>query len=293
MIGFQLRQGRANCGHKGYIPPWSPLDLFAHGEDGAWYTPADEATIFQTATGETPTTTAGQRIGLLLDKRFGLVRGPERLVNGSFADTSAWTLSAPWSIAGGKLTCVNAGQNISAFQSGAVEAGKKYEISITVDAITSGYLTVSLRNGWASTYLPGPGNHTLFLTAGSSSDLMIVPAVAGTSAVVSHVSCRELPGNHASNSIQSQSPLRKDNPLTVDYDGVDDHLDTAFLTALGSSCTVARSIPGTGAQILTAQTVGTSFSDNVDNCGLIIVNRALTVPEMTGLTSYLNALAGV
>lgn len=293
MQGFQLRQGRANCGRSGYTPPWSPGALFANGENGVWQVPADEATIFQTATGETPTTTAGQRIGLLLDKRFGLTRGPERLLNGSFADTSAWTLAAPWTIASGTLTCVNAGQNLNAFQSGAVEAGKKYEVTITVDAITSGYLQVALRNGWSSGYLPGAGTHTLFLTAGSSSDLMLVPAVAGTSAVVSHVSCRELPGNHASNSMLTRCPLRKDNPITVDYDGVDDYLDTPFLAALGSSCTVARAVPGVGATILTGQTVGTSFVDNVDHCGLIIVDRALTGPETAGLTAYLNGLAGV
>ena len=48
-----------------------------------------------------------------------------------------------------------------------------------------------------------------------------------------------------------------------------------------------------GAQILTGQTIGTSFVDNVDHYGLVIVDRALTGPETVGLTAYLNALAGV
>uniref|UniRef100_UPI00258CD073 hypothetical protein n=1 Tax=Pseudomonas sp. TaxID=306 RepID=UPI00258CD073 len=66
-----------------------------------------------------------------------------------------------------------------------------------------------------------------------------------------------------------------------------------FPASLGAACTVARSIPGVGAQILTSQTIGTSFVDNVDNCALIIINRALTAAETTNLTNWLNWRAGV
>ena len=42
-------------------------------------------------------------------------------------------------------------------------------------------------------------------------------------------------------------------------------------------------------QILTGQTVGTTFSDTTDHAGLVIINRALTPSETTALTAYLAA----
>lgn len=87
--------------------------------------------------------------------------------------------------------------------------------------------------------------------------------------------------------------MLRDTPRRIDYDAVDDSLGITFPASLSAACTVARSIPGVGAQILTGQTIGTSFTDNVDNCGLVIVNRALTAAELANLTRYLNQRAGV
>lgn len=42
--------------------------LFAAGEQGAWYDPADMATLFQDSAGTTPVTAAGQPVGKILDK---------------------------------------------------------------------------------------------------------------------------------------------------------------------------------------------------------------------------------
>lgn len=47
---------------------WSPLDLFASGEQGAWYDPSDFDTLFQDAAGTTPVTAVGQPVGRILDK---------------------------------------------------------------------------------------------------------------------------------------------------------------------------------------------------------------------------------
>ncbi len=48
---------------------WSPLDLFAAGEQGAWYDPSDLTTLYQDSAGTTPVTAVEQYIGLMLDKR--------------------------------------------------------------------------------------------------------------------------------------------------------------------------------------------------------------------------------
>lgn len=47
---------------------FSPLSLFASGEQGAWYDPSDLSTLFQDAAGTTPVTSAGQPVGLMRDK---------------------------------------------------------------------------------------------------------------------------------------------------------------------------------------------------------------------------------
>jgi hypothetical protein len=47
---------------------FSPITLFANGEQGAWYDPSDITTLFQDSAGTTPVTAVGQPVGLLLDK---------------------------------------------------------------------------------------------------------------------------------------------------------------------------------------------------------------------------------
>ena len=49
-------------------PSFSPLSLFANGEQGAWYDPSDTTTLFQDSAGTTPVTASGQPVGLMLDK---------------------------------------------------------------------------------------------------------------------------------------------------------------------------------------------------------------------------------
>jgi len=48
--------------------PFSPLQLFAAGEQGAWYDPSDLSTLFQNAAGTTPVTAVEQPVRLMLDK---------------------------------------------------------------------------------------------------------------------------------------------------------------------------------------------------------------------------------
>lgn len=97
--------------------------------------------------------------------------------------------------------------------------------------------------------------------------------------------------NHARQSTADARPFYKTGPARIDFDGVDDALVTMFATSLGSDCTVGRAVPGTGAQILTGQTIGTSFTASDDYSALVIVDRALTSVETKQLTAYLNARA--
>lgn len=47
---------------------FSPLTLFAAGEQGVWYDPSDFSTMFQDSAGTTPVTAVEQPVGLILDK---------------------------------------------------------------------------------------------------------------------------------------------------------------------------------------------------------------------------------
>lgn len=47
---------------------FSPLTLFASGEQGVWYDPSDFSTMFQDSAGTTPVTAVGQPVGKILDK---------------------------------------------------------------------------------------------------------------------------------------------------------------------------------------------------------------------------------
>jgi len=49
-------------------PVWTPANLFASGEQGAWYDPSDFSTMFQDSAGTTPVTAVGQTVGKILDK---------------------------------------------------------------------------------------------------------------------------------------------------------------------------------------------------------------------------------
>mgnify|MGYP003641774913 CR=1 FL=1 len=52
----------------GPVSTFGVNSLFANDEEGAWYDPSDLSTLFQDSAGTTPVTTAGQPVGLMLDK---------------------------------------------------------------------------------------------------------------------------------------------------------------------------------------------------------------------------------
>lgn len=282
---------------------WNPRALFALGESGCIHDQSDVSTLFQDSAGTSGVTAPGQTLGRILDKRFGLALGGELISNGSFdATTAGWTaVNSSLSVVGGKLVITAAGGvQARATQTITTEAGKTYRASVVArkpNGLTPS--TGMFGGGGSSTYTISTTDTPLafYFTASAASTVVTLeisgaPA-AGVAAEFDSVSVRELPGSHGIQATPSARGVWRAAPARIDYDGVDDALNIAFASSLGSTCTVARSIPGTGAQILTAQTIGTSFTDNVDNCGLVIINRALTAAETANLTRYLNQKAGV
>ena len=144
--------------------------LWGNGEQGVWYDTSDLSTMFQDPAGTTPVYMPGQGqpdpwIGLQLDKRLGLVRGPERLTNGDFSAGGT-----PWAITNADAThvvtfssgtmrfqCDTLTPALQVQQTGVMTVGKWYEIttvasahvagSIKTDSVMAGGSGLVLANG--------------------------------------------------------------------------------------------------------------------------------------------------
>lgn len=263
------------------------------------YVTPDFAGLYQDAAGTTPVTEVGQPVGLMLDRRFGLERGPELLVNNDFSDgTNGWVIAGEsesnYVVTGGGGIRYVMEQNIGVlqvFRENVMEVGRTYALTVNQTSVVAGQLQ------FATTVAVAPipaivGSHEIVYTT-PHPRFAFRRQVAPTDITVASVSCREVPGNHARQATTTARPTLRSGPLRIDYDGVDDYLRTAF-PALGSNVTIARSIPGVGAQILTGQTIAAGdWDDNVTSCATLVIDRALTGPETALVTAFLNQQAGV
>ena len=99
-------------------------------------------------------------------------------------------------------------------------------------------------------------------------------------------------GNHAYQTTSVARPILQNTPRRIDFGVVLDKLITK-LSAQLTGCTVVRSVPSVGAQILTGQTIPVTYNDDTDHCGLLVINRTLTPSETSIITSEFNKRAGV
>ena len=282
--------------------------LFSNGEQGFFYDPNDLSTMYQDATGTVPVTGVGQPVGLVLDKSNGLVFGSELNPNPTFnTDLSGWSTGDASSaifdngeamvVFGGALTS----SAINWFRlNGTYYLGKWYTVSFDATYISGGDLqagfgykvgltvTTSQNGGTKQTYtFIATGN---FNTEGAL--LGFGAALAGSVWKIDNVSVKEAVGNHAYQPTSSMRPLLVASPQRLDFDTVDDKLITTLPAQL-TGCTVVRSVPNVGTQILTGQTIPTTYNDNTNHCGLIVINRALTPNETSAITAEFNKRAGV
>ena len=195
----------------GYIPcfgdSFSPIALFANGEQGVFFDPSDLTTLYQDSSGTTPVTAVEQPVGLMLDKSKGLALGPELVTNGDFSSSTGWFVSAGWSISGGTLNAVSAGSGTSVYQN-VVALGKYYELTFTIVSISDG--AVFIRAGDAGAAFSEAGTHTVRVF--NSNDVGIklrfnITASGTTTCVIDDISCKELPGNHAFQTTSASRPV--------------------------------------------------------------------------------------
>jgi len=162
--------------------------------------------LYLDAAGTTPVTAVEQPVGLMLDKRKGLVLGPELVTNGDFSQGgTGWTNSSTgtgtFTVSSGAATIVGTdGSNRGSFSQniGAV-AGRFYKVSFNA----------TITSGAGSFFGTGPGSgggaivnglNTYYIAAGASGSFFVYTNSGGGNITLDNISVRELPGNHAFNS---------------------------------------------------------------------------------------------
>ena len=280
--------------------------LFANNEQGFFYDPNDLTTLYQDAAGTIPVTAAGQPVGLMLDKsgrnnhayqttsasrpifEQKPILGTNFVTDSTLATPSAWSTSAVSgvSVSDNKLIF----NNVAAYHASVTSRllstrliiGQRYLLSYIISGYVSGAVRTQLTGGATinTASFNKNGRVSLVVTATARHSFIgFQSTVAGTTLNISEVYLQQITGY-----------LAEQNPIK--YDGVDDKLVTNLPAQL-TGCTVIRSVPNVGTQILTNQTVPTPYNDNIDNCGLIVINRALTPSETSAITDEFNKMAGV
>lgn len=161
---------------------------FRNGEQGWVHDPSDIATLFQDAAGTIPVTAVEQPVGLMLDKRLGLVRGPELAPGNNFQGAGWLVVGANVSASGNVITATSVGNGLTF---SGLTVGRTYEL------ITSGSATAL----WTAQAFSAPNLYAPNNTFGRSiftavtTGFLIRPGSAGTITFDS-ISVRELPGNH-------------------------------------------------------------------------------------------------
>lgn len=272
--------------------------IFDAGAGGAWYSANDPDTLFQDGFAVTPTAAAGQPIGLRYDRAKGHVIGAEAVTDPGFDNSTAWVLTGNVAITGGEAVFTSARTGHSAYDIDALTLGEWYRSELVISAVSSGSIRAAVSTGGSgelSSNHAAPGTYVGLLYAGGSVPFAGVLSISTTTASVSSFSAKPVAGRHSRQHTTTKRPKLQTTSgrYYFDFDDVDDAMDTPFAASLGGDCTVGRSVPGTGASILTGQTIGASYQDTTDSHALVIVDRALTPAETTALTAYLNAEAGL
>jgi len=289
-IGRGLQAGRGR-------PSFHPRQLFTEDALGFVNDPRVALSMYQDTAG-LQQTLDGLSVGLMLSQHAPA--GPELVTNGNFeSGSTGWTLDAQWSVVNGKLVATGGGSGTLYTQTPvAVVPGLRYLFRYALDQFTLNGTGIGLSAvfGFSSTAITlknNVGTHGLAIVASTPAALSLFKSSTATEgvAVFDNVSICEVVGPVTQQASAPSRPIFQTNPARIVFDGMDDAHVTSFPSALGNTCTVARAIPGVGAQILTGQTLGTSFTNTTTHAGLVVINRALTPSETTGLTRWLNQAA--
>ena len=231
------------------VAAFSPLSLFADGSQGVWYDDSNMATMFQDSAG-TIAAALESPVGLQLDLSKSLALGAELVTNGTFATDTAWTKETGWSISGGKALFTGIG-NKGLIQNIGLTANAVGSVTIVVDSVTTGGLTIQFGYNTATTTITTAGTYTYTLSAGAYPSIYIV-SVGVSQFVVASVSAKLIAGNHRFQTTNANRPTlsARYNLLTATAT-----LSTQSITTAATSYTIY--FTGSGSVVLSGTYIGT------------------------------------
>lgn len=208
--------------------------LFATGEQGAWYDPSDLSTLYQDSAGTTPVTAVGQPVGLMLDKRLGLVLGSELVTNGGFnTDVSGWTASGAivtW-VSGSMQVQRISHTNDRAYQIVNCVVGKTYQVSFQKSGANADLAVHTNGNFGASAIATISTPTGVFVATATSMYIGFGGSANGTFSF-DNISVKLLDGNHASQPTAANRPvLQQDGngKYYLSFNGTNSSMATAAI----------------------------------------------------------------
>ena len=287
-------------------PLFSPLSLFANGEQGVWYDPSDFTTMFQDSAGTTPVTAVEQPVGLLLDKSKGLELSSELQPNGDFSSgATGWSPSGEWVIENNRAvkSATTTNSNLGTFVS--VEASKSYLVTFDIISVTGSITvqTASSSNATLATFTSA-GSVRCIITATSvltGSRVIVFRAVAASTAVIDNVSIKEIAGNHATQPTSTKRPtlsarynqlvgtttLATQNVTTVATDYKLQFSGTGSINLTGSKTQTDIQAGNNTISGVTAGTLTLTVVGSVTNAQLVPISQlAIPYQQVTTSTNY-------
>lgn len=167
--------------------------------------------LFQDAAGTIPVTAAGQPVGLVLDKRLGLVRGPELYTFANVGSPVGSTIAQ----VGTGFSVTDSDPSTRAYLNLTTVAGAWYEVKYS---LAGGQVNVVYARDGAN------GAGTILATASDPHRRLVFQATGVTSSIlwdrtsagnftITDLTVRELPGNHAFQTTAASRPLFKTTPI--------------------------------------------------------------------------------
>lgn len=252
--------------------------------------------LFQDAVGSLPAYMPGQGqvdppIGLVMDRRKGITRGPEMLTNGDFsAGATGWNVSNAdvthiATFSGGTLRYQSDTTSpvLLVSQVGpSIVAGRWYEVTIVVSSWTSGGIKTDTLNGNAASGLilaQGAGTFRVIgLASASTSSFGISRSSANVDLTIDSISVREVLGNHAFQTTTASRPT-----LSARYNLLIKSQDLSDTSAW------ANSIGGTGSAPLRTANYGTApDGTNTATRLQLNMNGGTTASDRSGVAQTVN-----
>lgn len=299
-----------NAGQVFNASAWTPAELFANGEQGAWYDVASSSHLYQDLDGSIPVKNNGQRVGIIMDKSKGLLEGSEIILNGSFDTDAGWTYlnypSATVDVSGGQLIVTNdSTYSVPGLRQSMItsySAGQWFKVSVNLQHVTfggSGGAQVDVIGSpfwsWNNRFQTN-GIHTMRLRAPQSGTIRFLARMKGHisglyTAIYNSVSMKTLAGFHLLAPNDSGRPVYSSVNGIV-FDDVDDQLEAIFPHNLGSDCTIVTVDASRDLIIQDGQAIGsgTYAPPTTTWKAHIIVNRPLTPQEEVSLTEWAKSL---